>query len=148
MNSRRTNRAPATTTASRKRAALVFVLLVGVLSLFAVFTYEGARSVTGPYLASLGASAAIVGIVTGFGEFVAYALRLASGRIADASGRFWSISILGYLLQMTAIPALGSAAIGLLYDYSVTAAALFCVVAELLAIPVLLAVARRRPVNK
>ena len=91
---------------SESRIAFRFVLLIGVLSFFADFTYEGARSVIGPYLATLGASAAIVGIVAGFGELVGYGLRLISGRAADASGRFWAVAILGYVIQMVSVPAL------------------------------------------
>ena len=91
------------------RRAIRFVLLIGVVSLFADFTYEGARSVVGPYFALLGASATIVGIVTGFGEFVGYALRLASGRWADSTGRFWTIAIIGYVVQLAAVPALALA---------------------------------------
>jgi hypothetical protein len=56
------------------RAALRFIILIGILSFFADFTYEGSRSVLGPYLASLEASATIVGMVTGFGEFFGHAL--------------------------------------------------------------------------
>jgi predicted MFS family arabinose efflux permease len=89
-----------------RRRALRFVLLIGVLSLFADFTYEGARSIIGPYLGLLGASATIVGIVTGFGEFLGYALRLVSGRWADASRRYWPITIFGYVVQMAAVPLL------------------------------------------
>ena len=63
--------------------ALTFVILLGVVSLFADMTYEGARSITGPYLAVLGASATVVGIVAGFGELVGYALRLAAGYLSD-----------------------------------------------------------------
>jgi len=59
------------------RTALKFVVLLGVVSLFADVTYEGARSITGPYLALLGASATVVGMVAGFGEFIGYGLRLA-----------------------------------------------------------------------
>lgn len=88
------------------RVALRFVLLIGVLSFFADFTYEGARSVTGPYLASLQASAFVVGIVLGAGELLGYGLRLVSGRLADATGRFWPITICGYIVQMAAVPAL------------------------------------------
>lgn len=83
-----------------------FVLMIGVASLFSDFVYEGARSVLGPYLALLGASAAIVGIVTGFGEFVGYGLRLVSGRLADATRHFWPIAIIGYVLQMTSVTLL------------------------------------------
>ena len=63
-----------------KRSALKFVILVGVVSLFADMTYEGARSITGPFLAVLGASATVVGIVSGFGELIGYGLRLVSDR--------------------------------------------------------------------
>lgn len=88
------------------RTAFRFVLLIGILSFFADFTYEGSRSILGPYLAMLGATATIVGIVTGFGELLGYALRLVSGRLADATGKFWPITILGYVLQMLSVPAL------------------------------------------
>jgi hypothetical protein len=56
--------------------ALRFVVLVGIVSLFADMTYEGARSINGPFLAILGASGAVVGIVSGLGELIGYALRL------------------------------------------------------------------------
>ncbi|HEY1261600.1 MAG TPA: MFS transporter [Stellaceae bacterium] len=91
------------------RQAFRFVLLVGILSFFADFTYEGARSILGPFLAGLGASATIVGVVTGFGEFLGYALRLGSGRLADVTGRYWPITIFGYVVQMAAVPALALA---------------------------------------
>ena len=92
-----------------RRRALGFVLLIGALSLFADFTYEGARSVLGPYLALLGASATAVGVVTGFGELAGYGLRLVSGRWADATRAFWPITIFGYVVQMAAVPALALA---------------------------------------
>jgi MFS family permease len=88
------------------RTAFRFVLLVGVLSFFADFTYEGARGILGPYLALLGASATVVGLVTGFGELLGYGLRLVSGRWADATGKFWPITIFGYVVQMGSVPAL------------------------------------------
>ncbi len=83
-----------------------FVLLIGVLSFFADFTYEGSRSILGPYLASLDASATTVGIVMGLGELLGYGLRLVSGRFADATGQFWPITIFGYAVQMASVPAL------------------------------------------
>jgi hypothetical protein len=69
-------------------AALRFVLLIGVVNLFADLTYEGARSITGPYLGVLGASAAVVGLVAGFGELVGYALRSVSGYLADKTHKY------------------------------------------------------------
>ncbi len=99
---------PTPTVAEQRESKIAFrfVLLIGVLSFFADFTYEGARSVLGPYLAMLGASATVVGIVTGFGELLGYGLRLFSGRAADRTGRFWPIAIFGYVLQMASVPAL------------------------------------------
>jgi hypothetical protein len=60
------------------RIALRFIILIGILSFFADFTYEGSRSIVGPYLAALQATGTVVGIVTGFGELLGYGLRLAS----------------------------------------------------------------------
>jgi predicted MFS family arabinose efflux permease len=94
---------------SSKTRALRFVLLIGVMSFFADFTYEGARGIIGPYLAVLGASAAAVGIITGFGELLGYGLRLVSGRLSDRTGQFWPITIAGYIVQMCAVPLLALA---------------------------------------
>lgn len=95
---------------SAQRRAFGFVFLIGILSFFADFAYEGSRSIIGPYLATFGASAAVVGIVTGFGEFFGYGLRLLSGRAADRSGKLWPITIFGYVVQMLAVPALALSA--------------------------------------
>lgn len=92
-----------------KRTALKFVILIGVVSLFADMTYEGARSITGPYLAILGANGAIVGFVSGFGELVGYALRLVSGYLADRTGKYWAITIVGYAFNLLAVPLLALA---------------------------------------
>ncbi len=92
-----------------RSAALKFVLMVGAMSFFADFTYEGARSVIGPYLATLGASAVVVAAVTGFGELLGYGLRLVSGRVSDRTNRFWVVTIVGYVVQMSAVPLLALA---------------------------------------
>lgn len=92
-----------------RMVALRFIVTVGVMSFFADFTYEGARSIVGPYLGLLGASAAIIAIVTGFGELLGYGLRIVSGRLADTTGRFWPITIAGYVVQMSAVPLLALA---------------------------------------
>jgi hypothetical protein len=83
--------------------------LIGVVSFFADYTYEGSRSIVGPYLAVLGASATVVGIVAGFGELLGYALRLVSGRLSDRTGRFWLITLFGYVIQMSSVPLLAFA---------------------------------------
>ncbi|WP_242497468.1 MFS transporter [Nocardioides oleivorans] len=78
----------------------------GFVSLAADMVYEGARSVYGPVLAALGASAVVVGLVTGAGEAVALVLRLAFGPIADRTGRYWSLTIVGYGLTAVCVPLL------------------------------------------
>src|SRR5712692_10073607 len=83
--------------------------MVGVMSFFADFTYEASRGIIGPYLALLGASAAVVSIVTGFGELLGYGLRLFSGRLSDKTQQFWPITIFGYVVQMAAVPLLALA---------------------------------------
>ncbi len=81
----------------------------GLVSLSADMVYEGARSVYGPLLAALGASALVVGLVTGAGEAVALALRLAFGPLADRTGRYWSLTMLGYGLTAVCVPLLALA---------------------------------------
>jgi MFS family permease len=78
----------------------------GVVSLAADMVYEGARSVYGPLLASLGASAVVVGLVTGAGEAVALLLRLVSGPLADRTRRYWNLTVLGYGLTAVCVPLL------------------------------------------
>src|SRR2546428_617044 len=92
-----------------KSRGLKFVVLIGVVSFFADFTYEGARSITGPYLAMLGASATLVGFIAGFGELLGYGLRLVSGRLSERTGEFWPITLFGYVVQMSAVPLLALA---------------------------------------
>ncbi len=92
-----------------RQAALFFVILMGCVSLFSDMTYEGARSITGPYLKVLGSSAAVVGIVAGLGELVGYVLRLGSGIIADRTRRYWTLAILGYTINLFAVPFLALA---------------------------------------
>lgn len=86
-----------------------FVVLLGVVSLLADMTYEGARSITGPYLQVLGASATAVGIVAGFGELVGYSLRLVSGYIADRTKSYWLLTFAGYALNLLVVPLLALA---------------------------------------
>jgi MFS family permease len=86
-----------------------FVVLLGWVSLFADLCYEGMRSALGPYLALLGASATAVGIVAGTGEALGYALRYASGALADRTRRYWALTIAGYATNLVAVPLLALA---------------------------------------
>lgn len=86
-----------------------FVLIFGLVSGLGDFVYEGARSIIGPYLATFGASAALVGLITGIGEAVALVFRLFTGRMSDRTGRHWAISITGYAITMISVPLLAVA---------------------------------------
>jgi len=87
---------------------MYFIILLGIVSLFGDVTYEGARSVTGPYLATLGVSPGVVGLVAGIGEFTGYALRLASGYLVDRTQAYWLLTFVGYGLLIS-IPLLAFA---------------------------------------
>ncbi|HXF97362.1 MAG TPA: MFS transporter [Gaiellaceae bacterium] len=88
---------------------LRFVVAFGVVSALADVVYEGGRSIVGPYLATLGASAAAVGVITGAGEAVALVCRLGAGALADRTRRHWALSIAGYVLTLVSVPLLAVA---------------------------------------
>jgi len=93
----------------QRKQAMRFIVLLGLVSLLADITYEGARSITGPYLALLGAGAAVVGAVAGAGELVGYTLRLASGYLGDRTRSYWALTLVGYAVNLLAVPALALA---------------------------------------
>jgi MFS family permease len=87
-------------------SAIVFVVLMGLTSLFSDMTYEAGRSLSGQFLQLLGASAFAVGTAAGAGELLGYGLRLATGYIADRTGRYWLLTIGGYAVNLLALPFL------------------------------------------
>jgi len=84
-----------------------FVVAFGFVSLLADMVYEGARSIIGPYLATLGASATVVGVVAGAGEFIGYGLRVFTGYAVGRTRRYWTWTILGYALTVLSVPLIG-----------------------------------------
>ncbi|HUX67218.1 MAG TPA: MFS transporter [Terriglobales bacterium] len=90
----------------RRRAAMRFIVTLGVVSLFADMTYEGARSIVGPYLQTLGASGFEMGLVVGLGEMCAASLRYFTGRLADRTRAYWGLAIAGYAVNLVVVPAL------------------------------------------
>jgi len=97
------------TPSQEQRRALRFVAIVGVVNLFADFTYEGARGVGGAFLGHLGANGAAVGAIAGGGELAGYAIRFAAGAIADRAGLYWIEIWAGYAINMLCVPALALA---------------------------------------
>lgn len=92
-----------------RKNAFRFIVALGFVSLFADMTYEGAHSVIGPLLKDLGASATQVGIIAGLGEMIAASLRYFSGRLADKTKAYWTITTLGYFLNLVVVPGLAFA---------------------------------------
>lgn len=86
-----------------------FVLTLGVVNLFSDMTYEGGASINGQFLGMLGAGAAAIGIIAGFGEFLGYVLRSVAGYVADKSGRYWTVTFIGYAINLLAVPAMAIA---------------------------------------
>src|SRR5213076_84167 len=91
------------------KLAFRFVLIIGIVNLFADMAYEGGRSIAGPFLGSLGASATIIGFVAGFGELLGYSLRSVSGYFSDKTHRYWIFTFIGYVTNVLAVPALALA---------------------------------------
>jgi MFS family permease len=106
MNHIATDAATAGADRSDADRAIRLVIILGIVSLFADMTYEGARSINGPYLAILGATGTVVGVVAGAGELIGYALRFWSGRLVDRTHRYWPIIFAGYALNLLAVPLL------------------------------------------
>ena len=82
------------------------IFLLGIISLMGDVVYEGSRGLITPYLDFLGASAFLIAFVGRFGEFLGYALRLVSGKLADTTKAYWVFIFLGYGL-IASIPLLG-----------------------------------------
>ncbi len=88
------------------RAAYMAIVTFGIVSMMGDTIYEGGRGLIPEYLRFIGASAIVVGIVTGAGEFLGYAARLLSGALADRTRAYWLFIFLGYGL-IVAVPFLG-----------------------------------------
>jgi MFS family permease len=96
----------ASTDSAKRLSALRFIVCLGIVSLFADMTYEGAHSIIGPYLKDLGATALQVAAIAGVGEMLGASLRFFSGRFADRTHAYWTITMCGYAMNVIAVPAL------------------------------------------
>ena len=85
---------------------MLFIILFGIVSLFSDMTHEGASSICGAYLSLLGASAATIGFISGLGELIGYSMRYVFGKLTDKSKQYWPMTIVGYVLDIIAVPAL------------------------------------------
>ena len=89
-----------------RAAAMKFIVCLGVVSLFADMTYEGAHSIVGPFLKRLGGTALEVAFIAGLGEMLAASLRLFTGKLADRTRAYWALAISGYAINIIVVPAL------------------------------------------
>ncbi len=88
------------------RSAYLGIALLGIVSLIGDIVYEGSRGLVPEYFKFLGATALVVGLVGGLGDFLGYAVRLVSGFLVDATRAYWFFILLGYGL-IVSIPLLG-----------------------------------------
>nr|AQQ74890.1 hypothetical protein [uncultured bacterium] len=100
---------PKPTLQASAASAFRFVLTLGFVNLFADITYEGGAALNGPFLGSLGATAAFISIIAGLGECLGYAVRSIAGYVADKTGRYWSVTFVGYVINLLAVPAMALA---------------------------------------
>ena len=91
---------------SNRKKAYLGIVLLGIVSLLGDIVYEGSRGVVPDYLGFLGATALIVGVIGGAGDFLGNAMRLVSGFLVDATRAYWFFIFLGYGL-IVSIPFLG-----------------------------------------
>jgi len=91
---------------SVRKNAYIFLLFLGIVSMLSDFTHEGARSIYGPFLSIVGATALVVSITSGLGEFIGQALRIVTGVVADKTKKYWTMMIIGYAVNLLAIPML------------------------------------------
>ena len=89
-----------------QKNAFLFLLVLGLISLLSDFTHEGARSIYGPYLGLLGASALVISFTSGFGELIGQTLRIVTGFIADKTKKYWTMMFIGYAINLLVIPLL------------------------------------------
>lgn len=89
--------------------ALHFVIIIGIVNLFADLTYEGGATINGPFLGLLGASAATISIIAGLGEFLGYSVRSVAGYVADKTRQYWFITFIGYAINLAAVPLMALA---------------------------------------
>ncbi len=90
----------------RMSQAMTFIVIFGIVSLFSDMTHEGASSIRGAYLSLLGASAGTIGFISGLGELIGYSMRYVFGKLTDRTKKYWPMVILGYVLDIIAVPAL------------------------------------------
>jgi len=88
------------------KKAWLFLVFIGLISFLSDFTHEGARSIYGPYLDNLGVTAFLVAFIAGLGELIGYGLRVLTGYILDKTKKYWTMMIVGYAINLLAIPLL------------------------------------------
>lgn len=72
------------------------IVMFGIISAFSNMDYKSGHSLNGAFLGELGASAVVVGLITGIAEFLGSSLRLFTGIMVDKSRAYWGFTLLGY----------------------------------------------------
>src|SRR3954471_19366815 len=82
------------------------VIGLGLVSLTIDMVSDGSISVGGALLAQLGASAVLVGLITGAASAIALVLRLVTGPWVDRTARYWDFTMAGYAVTAVSVPLL------------------------------------------
>ena len=88
------------------RDSLIFIILIGIVSLLSDMTHEGAKSIYGQFLNIVGASPKVISFVGGLGEFLGSALIFVTSIIASKTKKYWTMTIIGYTINLFCIPML------------------------------------------
>ncbi len=88
------------------KSSIIFIILMGIVSMMSDMTHEGARSIYGSFLSLVGASPKVISLISGLGEFIGCSLILVTGIIANKSKKYWTMTIIGYMINLLAIPML------------------------------------------
>lgn len=91
---------------ARLNSALVFIILLAIVSMFSDMTHEGSNSIIGAYQAIIGTSPFAISVVSGLGMLIGFTLRLLTGYIVDKTKKYWLFTILGYVFDLIWIPLL------------------------------------------
>jgi MFS family permease len=87
-------------------SSAIFIVLMGIISMLSDMTHEGAKSIYGSFLSLTGATPSVISFISGFGEFISCSLILLTGFIANKSKKYWTMTIIGYMINLLAIPML------------------------------------------
>jgi MFS family permease len=87
-------------------ASMAFIVLMAIVSMFSDIVHEGANSMNGSFEKFLGAPTMVVSVVGGCATLLGCSLRMLFGYLADKTKHYWVYTIIGYAVDLVAVPLL------------------------------------------